>query len=247
MSIQRISLLGVPVDICTKKDLEEKILELLDKEGPKQIVFLSIWDLMRFRRKNEYADCIRQADLILPVSRSIIKGARFLKKSVPVRYNQFEAVIKILSTLESRRRSCYLFGGRKKALVTAEKNVRTTFRELQIVGRYVGYYQKAAEDSIVEAIHKSSPSFVILSDGIKEKECWMHARRDRLPSSIFLFYKDCIGIFGKRIKRVSPKIFDMGLEIWGEIFRNPIKIFLIFPFAWYIILLVWSRLFSKEQ
>lgn len=246
MAVQRIELLGVPVDVCSRQDLEEKILQLLEKKAPSQISFITIWDFMKIRRKNEYAQSIRNADLILPVSKSILSGAKFLGKTVPFRHNPFDAFISILSVLESRYKSFYIFGGKKKALVAAEKNVRSTFGGLQIVGRCVGYYQKQDERSIIQAISKASPSLVLVSDGIKKRDCWSYSNRENFSSGIFMYYKDAVGILSKRIRRVNPKVFEKGHEIWGELVRNPLRIFLIFPFLWYIILLVWTRLFKKD-
>ena len=57
MSIQRINLLGVPVDICGPENLENEILEILAKPGTKQIIFLSIWDLLKARGKNDFSEC----------------------------------------------------------------------------------------------------------------------------------------------------------------------------------------------
>ena len=247
MSIERISLLGVPVDICSPENLENEILELLAKPGTKQIIFLSIWNLLRARHKGDYADAIKNADLILPVSKSILKGARFLKLDVPVRYNPFNAVIQILGILDAHYKSLYLFGSNKKTLSKAEHNIRDTFRNLRIIGRYVGYYPKNVENDIVEAIFKAQPSLVLLSDGIKEKNCWAYRRRNRFSSSIFLYYKDSFGIFSERVKRVSEKTFDKGHEIWFEIIHNPFKIFLIVPYIWYVLCLFWTKLFRKNK
>jgi len=246
MEVQRIKVLDVPVDIVEEQDLEEVVLDLIAKPGTKQIVFLSIWDLLRARRKKDYYQCISNADLILPISKSILKGARFLKKQVPVRYNPFTAIISILSILESHLKSLYLLGGRKKTLMAAEKNVRSTFKTLQIVGRYVGYYPKSVEGDIVQAIYKASPSLVLLSEGIREKDCWAYNRRNSFSSSIFLYSRDVIGIFGDRKTRVPEKKFDKGKEIWTEIAHNPLKVFLVFPYIKYKILLLWYRLFKKE-
>ena len=55
MSIQRISVANISVDICRAEDIESEVLELLAKPGTKQIVFLSVWDLLRARGKSEYA------------------------------------------------------------------------------------------------------------------------------------------------------------------------------------------------
>ncbi len=246
MAIQRINVLGVPVDILQPQDMEKEILELLVMNGSKQIVFLSIWDLLKARRKSEYAQCLQNADLILPVSKSIIRGAKFLKKQVPVRYNPFTATIDILNILENHLKSLYLLGGRKKTLVEAENNLHLSFKNLQIVGRYVGYYPKDEEDSIIAAIRKASPSLVLVSEGIREKELWSYKRRERFSNSIFLYYHDALGIFSERIQRVSDKKFKRGLEIFSEIQRNPAKIFLIFPYLWFKLNLLWARLFKKD-
>lgn len=244
----RIKLLGVPVDICRPEKLEKEILALLDKPGAKQIVFLSVWDLLRARnKKKDFRECLQNADLILPVSKSILSGAQFLKLDVPIRYNPFTTVIQILSILDQHYKSLYMLGGRKKSLQTAERNVRDTFRNLRIVGRYVGYFPKTDEQNVVEAIYKASPSLTLISDGIKEKNLWSYHRRNAFSSSIFLYYKDCFGIFASRIRRVKEKTFNAGKEMWYEIGHNPFKIVLFFPFIWFIIVLVCTRLFKKNN
>ena len=245
--MERIELLGVPVDVCRQENLEMEILEILSRPGTKQIVFLSIWDLLKARNKrNDFCQCIKDADLILPVSKSILRGAKFLKKTVPVRYNPFTATINILTVLDLHHRSLYLLGGRPKTLSRAEQNVHETFPDLQIVGRFFGYYPRTMENNIVEAIYKSSPSLTLVGDGIKEKNLWSYHRRNSFSNSVFLYYHDVLGIFSDRIKRVSEKTFDKGREVWNEIGHNPFKIFLIFPYMKYAILLLWYRLFKKS-
>lgn len=245
MAIERIEIAGVPVDVCTPDNLENEVLELLATPGTKQIVFLNVWGLLKARGNNAFAECVKNADLVLPVSKSIINGAAFIKKNVPVRYNPFSAVITIMSILDTHYKSLYLLGGKKKSLQKAQGNLRKTFPNLSIVGRYVGYYPKTVEDDIVQAIYKASPSLVLMSDGIKERDCWSYNRRNRFSSSIFLYYHDAVGIFSERINRVKEKTFERGLEIWTEILRNPFKVFLIFPFMYYKLLLVWQRFFKK--
>lgn len=245
MGVQRIKVLGVPVDILRPEDLEMEVLELLAKPGTKQIVFLSIWDLMKARRRGEFQDCINNADLIIPVSKSIIRGANFLKKEIPVRYNPFSVVINVLSVLDSHFKSVYLLGSRGQTLHTAERNVRDTFPSLKIVGRYVGYYPKTMENDIVASIYKTSPSLVLISEGIKDKNCWAYKRRDKFSSSIFLYYRDCLGIFSKRIKRVDEKTFERGHEIYHEVLRNPFKIFLLFIYLKYVLTLLCYKILKK--
>ena len=46
---------------------------------------------------------------------------------------------------------------------------------------------------------------------------------------------------------MGEKTFEKGHEIFWEIAHNPLKIFLVFPYIRYIILLVWYRLFKKKS
>lgn len=244
MEIERIKLLGVGVDVCRPAEFEEAIISLMNKEGPKQIVFLSIWDLLKARGKSEFARAVQQADLILPTSKSIISGAKFLKLTVPTRWNPFETLINIMTLLENHYKSVYLLGGHKRTLLAAERNVRMTFKSLQIVGRYVGYYPKGEDSAVMEAVRKSSPSLVIMSDGLKDKFCWFHNRRSSFSTSMFLYFPDAIGIFSERKAHVKKETFDRGLEIVPEVVRNPLKLFLLIPYLSYKFLLLWHRLFD---
>lgn len=243
--IQRIDVCGVPVDILRPENLDQEILEILAKPGTKQIMFLSVWNLLRARRKNDYAEALRGADLIIPVSKSILRGAKFLKRDIPVRYNPFDAVISILSILESHFKSLYLLGGNRKTLLQAESNLKSTYPELHIVGRCVGYFSKNAEADVIQAIYKAQPSLVLVSEGIKEKDLWSFHRKNQFASSIFLYYRDAFGIFSSRIQRVNPKIFERGHEVFIEVLHNPFKIFLIFPYIWYNLVLLWYKIRKK--
>jgi N-acetylglucosaminyldiphosphoundecaprenol N-acetyl-beta-D-mannosaminyltransferase len=124
---ERVSIVGVPVDICQPDKLENEIMEILAKPGTKQIIFLSIWDLLKARRKGDFADCVKSADLVIPISKSILRAAAFLKKPVPVRYNPFNAVIQILSVLDSHFKTIYLLGSSKKTISKVEHNIKDTF------------------------------------------------------------------------------------------------------------------------
>ena len=247
--MKRIELLGVPLDVCQPEELEAEFMKILEKPGVKQVVFLSIWDLIKARnKKKDFCKCVENADLILPISKSILWGSKFLKiDDIPVRYNPFDLTIQFLSLVDQHYRTLFLLGGRKRTLQQAERNVHETFPNARIVGRYVGYFPKESEADVVTAIHKASPSLVIVSEGIKEKNLWAFHRKERFSSSTFLFYNDCLGIFSKRIKRVSEKTFERGNEIWHEIFHNPFKLFYVFPFIYYIISLLWCRLFNKKS
>lgn len=247
MAIKRIELLNVPIDILPPEKLAEELLGLLERPGTKQIVFLTTWDLLKARHNIKFRECLMNAELVLPVSTSIIKGANFLHLDSPIRYNPFSTIISCLSVLDTHYKSLYLFGGRKRALAKAEKNVSTTFRNIRLVGRYVGHYPKDIEKNIISAMYKATPSFILAGDGVPDKDLWAFNRRNNFSSSLFLYNKDIINIFAKRTKRISPTTFDKGLEFWVEVLHNPLKIFLFLPYIWYNLLLLSYKLSKADK
>ena len=49
------------------------------------------------------------------------------------------------------------------------------------------------------------------------------------------------------MKRVNDSIFDKGLEVFSEALHNPLKIFLIFPFIHFLLLVLVSRIKNKSR
>ena len=245
-------LLGVPVDIVSPEKLPDVLSGFLHhKKKPAasktgiDIVLLSLWDFLRARRNNEYRNYVLNAALVIPISKSLVSGARFLLKKEVFRYMPFKFVITLLTLLEKEEHSLYLFGGTAKVLRKAEKNIRMTFPRLKIVGRCEGAIRKQNEDAVIEAIRKASPSLLLAGKGMKGKELWIHRNSKLLNQALRLWCSDLLDVFAEKKRRPSDFIFDRGLECIGYCFGNPFKIFRIFPWLRYKLLLLWARLFSK--
>ncbi len=244
--VKRVKLLGLPVDIVKPEELENIIYDLIEQPGTKQIFFLSIWDLLHAKVNSEFRNCIQNSSLVLPVSKSIASGVKFIHKTKAVRYYQFKALVHFFTILEHRFKSLYLLGGHPEMLFSSERNIRTTFKNLQIVGRVPGYFSNKMEKDVLLAIFKANPSMVLMGDGIKNAEKWIYERRNSFSSSIFVYYKDAYAIFSQKKKKLSEKSFEKGRDVWYQIAKNPLKIFLVFPYMWYLLMLIWDKLFYKR-
>jgi N-acetylglucosaminyldiphosphoundecaprenol N-acetyl-beta-D-mannosaminyltransferase len=243
LAIERIDFLNVPLDIVMPEDIEPVILDILSREGPQHIMLLSLWDVLRARHRGEFRSMVLKASLVIPTSKSLLRGTRFLKKKVPVRYQPFTLVIGILGVLEKYYKSLYLFGAQQRSLLQAERNVRSTFPHLSVVGRFAGYYHKSMERNILTAIVKAHPSLVIVADGIPAGQKWIHRNRSKLHNGLFVWNSDVIDIFSERKRRISERTFDRGLEYFPLLLKNPLRIFRIFQYLWYNALLLFYRLF----
>jgi N-acetylglucosaminyldiphosphoundecaprenol N-acetyl-beta-D-mannosaminyltransferase len=235
------------MDILPPEQLEAQILEMAKLNQGQNIVLLSLWDLLRARRSGDYRNYVTNADLIVPISKSLVDGAQFLKKSIPFRYMPFDFIIAVLTALEKRNHSIYLLGGRRSTLKKAENNIRQTFPKLQIVGRYIGRFKRQDEPIILEAIRKASPSLILVGSGVRGREKWLARKKDILNPGMRLWCSDILEVFAEQKKRPSHSTFQKGLEWIGFCFKNPVRIFRFFSFIRYNILLVVYRLFKKSQ
>jgi len=244
---ERISLLKVPIDIVAPENMEEVIFSLLSKDEGKNIVLLSLRDLLRARRSSEYRRYVQNAALVLPISKSLVRGACFLTGKTPERYMPFNFIISLLTTIEKREKlaTVYLLGGRPPVLEKTENHIRATFPKLRIVGRFPGGFKRQNEDLLVEVIRKSAPSLLLVNDGVHGGERWIAQNDKRLNRGLRLWCSDIFDVFSERKRRISKTLFDSGFEWAAFLFHNPMRIFRLFGYLYYNFLLLIYKISNK--
>jgi N-acetylglucosaminyldiphosphoundecaprenol N-acetyl-beta-D-mannosaminyltransferase len=240
----RVNFLKVPVDIVEPDKLGRLAFLLLAEGKEQNVVLLSVWDLLRARRNAEYRDYVNKAALVIPISKSLIRGIRFLTGKQAVRYMPFDFVINLLTMLETQEYSSYLLGSKKRILLKIEKNLRETFPGLRIVGRFPGSFRRHDEPIIIEAIRKASPALLLVGKGVRGGEHWIARHHNQLGKGMRLWCSDLFDVFAERKQHPSRTIFNLGLEWIGYCLQNPFKLFRLFPYMYYNFLLIIYRLFK---
>jgi len=244
---QTVKLLNVPIDIIAPEQLSEYVYDLLKDKKEHNIVLLSTWDLLRARGNNDYRYYIQRASLVIPISKSLVSGIKFLTGKKAYRYMPFDFIVSLLTILETREFSCYLLGGKTKIILKTEKNIRQTFPKLRIVGRFPGYFKRRDEATIIKAIKKASPSLLLVGKGVRGGEKWIAGNNLALGDGMRLWCSDIFEVFAEKKKHPSRSVFDHGLEWIGYTFQKPYKFFRLFPYIYYKILLIVYKLFKKDS
>jgi N-acetylglucosaminyldiphosphoundecaprenol N-acetyl-beta-D-mannosaminyltransferase len=248
VKIERLELLGVPIDIIAWDQLEQFVHESLQNEDRgRNIVLLSVWDLLRARWPGDYRNMVTGAALVIPISKCLVSGARFLTGKTLVRYMPFDFVINLLTFLEAREETIYLLGGKPPILRKTEKNIRETFPRLRIIGRCPGMFRKQGEDTLLLSIRKSTPSLLLIGSGVGGRERWLARNTARLSKGMRLWVSDMFEVFAEKRKRPSRFAFDHGMEWVGFCLKNPFRIFRVFLFIYYNILLLVYRIKTAHR
>lgn len=244
-SVEQVNFLKVKISNVSMEQIPEILYSLLETGESKHIVLLSIWDLLRARKNNEYRTYVQNATLVIPISKSIIGGIRFLTGKTVHRVMPFDFFIKVLSALEERGKSVYLLGAHLKSLKLAERNIRHTFPRLRIVGRCTGDFKRQEEPAILTAIRKASPSLLLVSKGVQGDERWLARNKANFGPGIQIWCSDLFDIFAERKKRPGKKTFEHGLEWIGYTLHKPLLIFRFFPYLYFKILLLYYKVFRR--
>ena len=235
-NIKRINFLDLPVDAVDPDNTFKAIVGFLQDCQGHQVTLLNINKLLKARRDLEYQRCIKQSSLILPISRGIVRG---VKKKIPLyRYNPFEFIIRVLILAEKLNRTIYLLGSKKEELEKAEKNLKTSYPNLKVIGRHSGYFGKQKERDIILAIRKASPSFLLVGKGIRDQDKWISRNRKHFNPGVFIWVDNCFEIFSGKEKNISKRLFKLGLESISGILKKPWKVFRIFPYLYFKILVL---------
>lgn len=233
----------VGIDALEEEQIAPAVEQLVAAGKTTQIVLVRWWDFMRARARRSYRACLREADLVIPVSRSLVFAAKLLRGVRPARYMPFDLVIRILGALEERSHSLYVLGGTPRTIRIVEQNLRETFPGVRFVGRYSGYYGKQLEADIITAIRKAAPDFVLIGPGVPGGERWVSRNRGSLCPGIFLAAPDVFDIFADRRQRGSRKAFQRGLDFVPDLLRRPWRLLRFFVYLWFVLMLGVFKLF----
>ena len=232
----------IPVDHVNEESLDFIIQELVSQNLNHHIVLLDFPGFMRARRNAEYRSLLNAASLIIPVSRTLQRGYRYISKSNLPAYMSFDFVIRLLGILEKHGWSTYLFSSKPPELARAAGNLRASFPGLKIIGRHAGYYPAELEEDIILAIRKASPTLLLAGKGIPSKERWIRRNSERFNPGLYLWCRDCFDIFCGNKARPKRKKWERGLDSFHGALTKPWRYLRVFTYLYYWILLTVYRI-----
>ncbi len=241
-SVTRISLLKVPLDIIPEDQVAELARGFASGTEHRSIIFLTFQTLLKANRNAELLGHLQSAALVVPVSKSLEFACRFLKLPMPIRHHPFDFTIKLLGALEERRNTLYLLGENHQGLQTVAGTMRATFPGLTLVGRHSGFYGRENEAPILTAINKATPTVLLLGPGIAGREKWIFRQGKGLPVKISIYSEEAFRIMAGRKKRPTRRGFRKGTSELSRMITNPLRLFQVFPYLWFGILLLAYRL-----
>ncbi len=202
----RYTLLGINVDLLTEQEIFDKIMEISEGDKSEHVILLDTYLLMKAQFDKSLAQIINSAALVIPISKGITGGLKFITGQTGECHNFFNLIIRLLSRLTDFKRNIYMIGGKNEKIIRrAETNVKGSFPGIRLMGTYHMGYKKPFEKNLITAMQKTSPSLVIVSTGRPKQEQWIARNKKGFPKGVFIGVEDFVQIIGGKDKNASRK------------------------------------------
>jgi N-acetylglucosaminyldiphosphoundecaprenol N-acetyl-beta-D-mannosaminyltransferase len=179
--MQRIQLLGVPIDSLTMNDAVAQIMRYLEGTAQHHVMTPNNEMLVQAAREPHFHSLLRRSALNLPDSTGLLKAARWTKQPLPQRVTGIDTVTNLLVRLGPEHPVFLLGGGPGVALAAAEQ-LRRMNRELKIVGVFGGTPRAEDAEEIVERIKALSPHLLLVAFGAPQQDFWIDEHLSSMPS-----------------------------------------------------------------
>ena len=240
--VKRTRLLRVPIDILEKKDIKQAVEHMLKQPKPSQIVLFRWSTLIRTWWSRSLRSILHNADLVLPVSASIVASVRFFGRPTPHRFQPFDFLLQLLSALEQTGGSIYFLGMSMNEVQNVGHNIVETYPSVRIVGSHSGFFNDKMELNVITAIRKAAPQLLFVGPPLSNR--WVHRNKHRLHPCIVLWSGEAMNILRNRQKRISKRDVRYRARNNPAFFpAHPWRILQIPLFVLYLFVLIVARIF----
>lgn len=226
--MNRISLLGIPIDAVTRKEAVQRIHAMLSDPSFHHVMTPNSEMLVEASHNPRFHTLLNQTDLNIADSAGMLWAAKHAGQHLPERVTGVDTVIDLCEEL-SEDTPVFLLGAwgdtaEKTAHVLQKKNPH-----LNVVGTFAGSTKEADAEAIIQMINNSGAHLLLVAFGAPKQDMWIDKYRDQL-----IHVRVAMGVGGTfdfiaGVHKRAPQFFQtLGIEWLWRLIREPKR----FPRIW---------------
>ena len=221
--MDRVSILGVPVDVIDKEQLYRTIADVLRTGEKVCFANVNIHTINIAQGDRMFMDFLNEVPLVYCDGSGVRVGARILGAKPPPRISLTYWVWDLFGFCEANGFSIFFLGGEKGNAGKAVDTVLEKHPRLKVVGSHHGYFEKSGPGSggVIELINSVKPNLLLVCFGMPLQEHWARENLAKLRCNVVLFGGAIIDYLSGS-KGVPPRwMADHGLEWVYRVFHEP--------------------------
>ncbi len=212
--------LGYDVDLMTFNEAVSFVMDKIEKKEGVQIVTINPEMIELANNNREFANVIKNAELIVPDS-SGIKLALKLKGIKQEQIPGIDLAKELIDSCSFLGYSVALIGAKDHVIETTVKRLKAEFKNLDICYYRNGYFTIPKEDDIIKKLKEAEPKLVLVALGAPKQELFIQKCRKKMPSAVFIGVGGTFDVWSGEVER-APEFFRvMGWEWIYRTYKQP--------------------------
>ena len=223
--VQRIQILGVPVDSITQESLHLKIETIINNLSKALILNVNVHCINLAFENSWLRSFLNSADIVFCDGAGVVLGANLLGKQIPERITYADWVWKLAELSDEKKFTLYFLGASPGVSEKAADRLLERFPNLQVVGTHDGFFDKSIgskeNEKVIDEINKLKPNFLILGMGMPIQERWLMENWDCIDANIALTGGAVFDYVSGELPRAPTWMTNNGMEWLGRLLIEP--------------------------
>lgn len=244
---KRITFLSCPLDALTMAETLMIIDRAIQTRTRLQHVVVNVAKLVNMQKDRALFEDVVNSDLINIDGMGVVWGARLLGHAVPERVAGIDIMDQTLKLCAEKGYRPYFLGAKPDVLARAVAVIQKKYPALHIAGAQHGYFTRAEEAGVMQAIADSNADCLYIAISSPTKERLLSEYRDTLNTPFLMGVGGSIDVFAGHVKRAPDWMQRMGLEWFYRLAQEPKRMFARYARTNSLFALLILRAFVREK
>lgn len=219
--MNRIVILGVPIDSVSRVEAVEKIRAMLGGPAQCHVMTPNNEMLVEASGNPDFRALLNRTALNIPDSTGLLWAARWTNQKLPERVTGVDTVQALCASLDETS-PVFLLGGAEGIAWRASAVLRAANPNLKIVGTHAGSPKDEDAKGIIDRINVSGAKLLLVAYGSPVQDLWIDAHLKQMPSvRVAMGIGGTFDFLAGVQKRAPAWMRDAGLEWLYRFVKQP--------------------------
>jgi len=216
-----VNILGFDVDRITWNELLEKIDGFVKSRKPHKIILLNPYLLLEAKKHPDYAQYIRECDIVTADGIGLLIAGRLYGKPFPERVTGTDLMPKLAELGAKKGWKFYFLGSMPGVAEKAHQNLKKKYPGFRVVGVHDGYFSENEEKKIVNDIKGKKPDILMVCMGALKQERFIKKYQDKINIPLAFGIGALFDFYACKFKRAPKWMQNSGLEWLFRLIQEP--------------------------